>query len=272
MDQGIFSSRVFSDMFSLSKVLLSQFYDILIAVDENFPISPRGVESSFPVQAQEAIFNIQKVCCRDRNRGFLAVARSWLRDTGGTTIDSVICDVLLVSRNMGGLHLYTLCDPADEKSLKYSKKVAQSIKKRLSENGARGQKFYVSYHVLPCRAGGEVELPLPDDRYPRSYDLLTPREKLNEILKAMVITVAAVPSTLSSKLGVTIFNLLTKEQFQLVHQRAETNEELWIKGVAGTGKTLVAVEFMRKLKRRDKLQKDEILYVCENEGIANQVR
>ncbi|CAH3038204.1 unnamed protein product [Pocillopora meandrina] len=29
---------------------------------------------------------------------------------------------------------------------------------------------------------------------------------------------------------------------------------------------------MRKLKRRDKLQKDEILYVCENEGIANQVR
>ena len=217
MDQGIFSSRVFSDMFSLSKVLLSQFYDILIAVDENFPISPRGVESSFPVQAQEAILNIQKVCCRNRNRGFLAVSRSWLRVTGGTTIDSVICDVLLVSRNMGGLHLYTLCDSADEKSLKYSKKAAQSIKKHLSENGARGQKFYVSYHVLPCRAGGEVELPLPDDRYPKSYDLLTPREKLNEILKAMVITVAAVPSTLSSKLGVTIFNLLTKEQFHLVH-------------------------------------------------------
>ena len=130
----------------------------------------------------------------------------------------------------------------------------------------------MSYHVLPCGAGGEVGLPVPDDRYPKSYDLLNPREKLNEILKAMVITVAAVPSSLSSMLGVTIFNLLTKEQFQLVHQRAETNEELWIKGVAGTGKTLVAVEFMRKLKRRDKLQKDEILYVCENEGIANQVR
>ena len=33
----------------------------------------------------------------------------------------------------------------------------------------------------------------------------------------MVKTVAAVPSTLYSKLGVTILNLLTKEQFQLVH-------------------------------------------------------
>ena len=34
----------------------------------------------------------------------------------------------------------------------------------------------------------------------------------------------------------------------------------------------MAVEFMRELKRRDKLQRDEILYICENEGIANQVR
>ena len=88
----------------------------------------------------------------------------------------------------------------------------------------------------------------------------------------MVITVAAVPSTLFSKLGVAIFNLLTKEQFQSVHQLTKIKKELWIKGVAGTGKTLVAMEFMRKLKRRDKLQKDEILYVCGNEGIANQVR
>ena len=37
MDQGIFLSRVFSDMFSLSKGHLSQFLNILIAVDEKFP-------------------------------------------------------------------------------------------------------------------------------------------------------------------------------------------------------------------------------------------
>ena len=250
-------------------------------MDEKFPISPKGVESSFPAKAQEAIRNIQKVCCRGRNQGFLAVSRSWLRDIGGTTIDSVICDVLLVSGNFGGLHLYTLCDTTDEKSLKYSKKAAQSIKKRLLENGARGQKFYVSYHVHPCRAGGEVVHPLPDDRYPESYDLLKPQLKhgipvkhlkLDEILKALVITVASVPSTLSSKLGVIILSLLTKEQFNLVYQQIEINKELWIKGVAGTGKTLVAVEFMRELKRRHKLKKDQILYVCENEGIANKVR
>ncbi|PFX30928.1 Schlafen family member 5 [Stylophora pistillata] len=246
--------------------------DAFFKGDDTFLVSPEGVESSLPAEAQAVIRNIQKVCRRDRFRGFLAVSRSWLRDTGGTAVDSVICDVLLVSRNMGGLHLYTLCDAADETSFQYSKEAAQSIKKRLSENGARGQKFYVSSHVLPCRAGREVKFPSPDDRYPKSYDLLSPRGKLNEILKAMVVTLAAVPSTLSCKLGVTFFNLLTTEQFRLVHQQIEVNRELWIKGVAGTGKTLVAVEFMRELRRREKLQRNEILYVCENEGIASQVR
>ena len=135
--------RGLGNIFITSFFLLSQFFDILIAVDEKFSISPSGIESTFPLEAQEAIRNIQKVCCRDRYRGFLAVSRSWLRDTGGTAIDSVICDVLLISRNMGGLHLYTICDAADEKSMKYSKKAAQSIKKKLSENGARGQKFCV---------------------------------------------------------------------------------------------------------------------------------
>ena len=259
-------------MFSLSKVLLFQFFDILIAGDEKFPISPKGVESNLPTQAQAAIRNIQEVCCRDSNRGFLAVSRSWLRDIGGTTIDSVICDVLLVSTNFGGLHLYTLCDAVDETSLKYSQKAAESIKKHLSGNGAMDQKFYVSYHVHLCLAGEEVVRPLPNDLYPRTYNFHEEDNNLDKILKALVITVAAVPSTLSSKLGVTILNLLTKEQFELVHQQIEINKELWITGVAGTGKTLVAVEFMRELKRRDKLQKDEILYVCENQGIANQVR
>ena len=89
--------------------------------------------------------------------------------------------------------------------------LSQFIKKYLSENSARGQRFYLSYHVLPCRAGGEVIRLLPDDRYLKSDDFHTPRAKLNEILKVMLKTVAVVPSTLSSKLGVTIFNLFTKE-------------------------------------------------------------
>lgn len=188
-------------------------------------------------------------------------------------MDGVICDLLLISRNMGGLHLFTLSHSAsDNRFLQYGREAAQSIKRSLVKDGACRSKFYVSYHVVSCTDAAEVELASRDVRYPKGYDLESPREKLNEVLKAMVFILASVPSTLSNKLGVSIMNLLTKEQFQLVHEQIEINRELWIKGVAGTGKTLVAVEFMRELKRREKLDKEEILCVCENEGIANQIR
>ncbi|PFX30936.1 schlafen family member 13-like isoform X1 [Stylophora pistillata] len=246
--------------------------DSFFKVDEEFSILPKGAADNLSKEAQEVIHEIQRACCKDWNRGLLVVSRSWLRDTGGKAIDGLICDVLVVSRNMGGLHLYTLCNTVDETSQNYSKEAAQAIKRSLQDNGARGQKFYVSFHVVSCCGRVKVESPLLDGRFPKSYDLESPREKLNEILKAMVIGLTAVPSTLSSKVGETILNLLTEEQFCLVHYMIDKTRELWVKGVAGTGKTLVAVEIIKKIRQRENLGVDEILYVCENEGIANHVR
>ena len=100
-------------------------------------------------------------------------------------------------------------------------------------------------------------------------------EKLNKILDALVIVLAKVPSTLSSALGVTFMNLLTPRQFQLVHEQIDEpgSRQLWVKGPAGSGKTLVAIEFIRELYCRDEhLTKDSILYVCENKGLREQVR
>lgn len=240
---------------------------------EGIPVFPKGFEATLPIFAQFVIEKIQKKCSGDRNRGLLVASRSWLQNTGGTPMDGVICDLLLISRNMGGLHLFTLCHSAtDERFLKYSREVARSIKISLVKDGACREKFYISSHVVSCSEESLIELEAFDDRYPKGYNLNSSREKLNEILKSLVIILASVPSTLSNKLGVSIINLLTREQFQLVHQQIEVNRELWIKGVAGTGKTLVAVEFMRELKRREKLRKSQILCVCENEGIANQIR
>lgn len=188
-------------------------------------------------------------------------------------MEGVICDLLLISRNTGGLHLFTLCHSVtDDRFLQYSREAARSIKISLVKDGACREKFYVSFHVVSCTDESVIELESRDGRYPKGYDLESSREKLNEILKSMVIILASVPSTLSNKLGVSIMNLLTRGQFQLVHQQIEVNRELWIKGVAGTGKTFVAVEFMRELLRREKLHKTEIFCVCENEGIAEQIR
>lgn len=238
-----------------------------------FPVFPEGFETTLSPEVQSVIHKIQKKCSGYRNRGLLVASRSWMGNTGGTPMEGVICDLLVISRNMGGLHLLTLChSDADDRFLNYSREAARSIKVSLVKDGACREKFYISPHVVSCMEESDIKLESCDGRYPKGYNLESSREKLNEVLKSMVIILASVPSTLSNKLGVSIMNLLTKEQFKLVHQQIEVNRELWIKGVAGTGKTLVAVEFMRELHRREKLRKSEILCVCENEGIANQIR
>ena len=245
---------------------------------DDIPVMPEGFESGLPENVKKIIEGIQKKASGGRTRGLLVASRSWLGNVGGTPVDGVICDLLLVSRNLRGLHLLTLYD-ADEDDdgmfLKYSRNTAQKIKVSLAKDGACSEKVYVVPHIVSC--GDETTQAMQalnlrnDARYPSSYDL-TSREVLNEVLKSLVTILATVPSTLSSKLGVSIMNLLTKEQFELLNEQTKINRELWIKGPAGTGKTLVAVEFMRELKRRENLASKEILCVCENAGIKKQIR
>lgn len=245
---------------------------------DGFPVTPKGFESGLPENVKRIIKEIQKKASGRPAQGLLVASRSWLGNVGGTPVDGVICDLLLVSRNFRGLHFLTLYN-ADEDDdgmfLKYSREVARKIKVSLAMDGACYEKVYVVPHIVPCsdettQAIQALNL-TNDKRYPNSYGL-TSRKALNEVLKSLVTILATVPSTLSSKLGVSIMNLLTKEQFQLLYQQIEVNRELWIKGPAGTGKTLVAVEFMRELKRRENLANNEILCVCENAGIKKQIR
>ena len=234
------------------------------------PVTPEGFETNLPKEAQAFIRRIQQECSSPGNRGLLAASRSWLVNVGGNPMDGVLCDLLLISRNKGGLHLFTICQGgAGEEFLEYSNEAAQKIIRSLVKDGGCTEKFYVTSHVV---SGNNTELALPNNGYPPSYDLNTHRKKLNKVLKALVIILAKVPnSSLSNKMGVSIINLLTKEQFELVYNQIEINRELWINGVAGTGKTLVAIEFMKTLRRREKLDRNEILCVCENEGITQRI-
>lgn len=137
--------------------------------------------------------------------------------------------------------------------LPYSHATAKAVKESLVTNGGCYEKFYITSHVVPCdRVGTEPLCELsPDCRYPKEYDLQSTPRKLNKILKSLVKVLGQVPSFLSNKQGLSFMNLLTRRQFQLLHEEIVEHRELWINGAAGTGKTVVAVEFIRELFRRD---------------------
>ena len=246
--------------------------------DESFPVTPKGFESTVP-EAKAAINQIQAICSGNRRRGFLMGCHSLLAslDSDIPPAEGVICDLLLASRDIG-LHLFTLyrSDVKDYgKITEYSRAAAQALKVNLALRGDCKEKFYVSYQVVPCGAKSrvDVQLPIKDDRYPASYAIGDNVGKFNDILNAMVIVFASIPSVLSTKLGVAFLHLLTQDQFLLVQQTINQYREFWVQGGAGTGKSIVAVEFMTELRRRDpNLEKEEILYVCENKGMRERVK
>lgn len=274
---------LFSVKGSTEKILESFF-----KVEAECPISPKGFEENLPQEAQQVVKEIQKLSSVGYTHALLVGSRSLLasvskKDEGvreSLSVDGVICDLLLFNSKKGGLHLFTLFNPEkDNKQVRaYSFTTAKILKKLLVVQGGCAEKFYITPHVVPCHSQ-EVEQQIgpifPDNRYPKSYDLAQGRNtKVNKILESLVNVLAVIPSALSSKMGISLFNLLTKEQFELVYQEIDRSrsKELWIKGVAGTGKTIVAVEFINELRRRDpSLQNENILYVCENAGLKRQI-
>ena len=233
---------------------------------------PEGFQESLQKEEQDIISQIQRLSSlRTEESGLIVASKSWRANLGEWPSDHVVCDLLVISTGLGGLHLYTVCkEGMEDECDDYSKEVSQNLKRRLVQNGGCSVMFYITYHVVSCST--KVEPPLYDDRYPQCYDLINRKQHFNEVLKALVIVLAQVPSTLSNYLGVNIMFLLTKEQFQLVHKEIYHKRELWVKGAAGTGKTLVALEVIKKIRLMENLGKDEILFVGENEGIVHQVR
>ena len=201
------------------------------------------------------------------------------REGGEGYQQDIFCDLLLFDCQLGGLHLFTLIKPCCtvEDGQSYSYDVAKTLKKALVLDGGCYEKFYIGYHVVRCHS--EIQ---PNFRsnlgnhYPSEYtceEEEVNEEKLNGILESLISILAAVPSILSKKQGICFYNLLTKEQFGLLYDDINHYRELWITGAPGTGKTLVAVQFMKELRNRDpNLEIKEILYVCENNGLKQQIR
>ena len=239
-------------------------------------VVPNGFESNLPEEAKQVIRKIQE----QTTNGLLVASSSILsavQKEEQRKEDGVICDLLLLSESLGRLHLISLVSSgSQDQFFPHARATAKAVKKALVRNGGCYEKFYITCQVVLCnRVGTEpLEIPSSDSRYPNEYDLRS-LVKINKILQSLVILLAKFPSFLSNKQGLKFLNLLTKEQFELlcIMINVEEIRELWIQGVAGTGKTVVALEFMRRLHRRyPNLKSKNILYVCERPAMLPQIR
>ena len=240
-------------------------------------VVPKGFVSNLPEEAKQVIRKIQEQI----TNGLLVASPSMLSAVQKEELrkeDGVICDLLLLSESLGRLHLISLVSSgSQDQFFPHARATAKAVKKSLVRNGGCYEKFYITCQVVLCRVGTEpLEIPFPDSRYPKEYDLGSSTQelvKINKILQSLVTVLAQFPSFLSNKQGLKFLNLLTKEQFELLHEEIDEHKELWIQGPAGTGKTVVAIEFIIRLLRRDpNLKPENILYVCERPAMLPQIR
>ena len=251
---------------------------IFYLVGPGCPVVPNGFESNLPKEAKQVIQKIQKQIAN----GLLVASPSMLsavQKEEHRKEDGVICDLLLLSESLGRLHLISLVSSgSQDQFFPHARATAKAVKKSLVRNGGCYEKFYITCQVVLCnRVGIEpLEIPSPDSRYPKEYHRRSSAQelvKINKILQSLVIVLAQFRSFLSNKQGLKFLNLLTKEQFELLHREIDEHRELWIQGVAGTGKTVVAVEFINELRRRYPcLARENILYVCERPEMLPLIR
>lgn len=206
------------------------------------------------------------------SRGILILSRSWAVDLNLQEKQGVICDALLVTQNSPPI-LYTILREQDADGQMYCTHTAFTLKQKLVTMGGYTGKLCVMAKVLHLSPESNAESFEGSDslmKYPESYDLADTRQ-MEALLQSLVIVLLSFRSFLSDRLGCEILNLLTVQQYEIISKNLRKTPELFIHGLPGSGKTIVAMKIMEKIKNTMSCEKNEILYVCENQPLRNLI-
>ncbi|XP_042548307.1 schlafen family member 13-like isoform X1 [Dipodomys spectabilis] len=204
--------------------------------------------------------------------GILIVSRSWAVDLGLQERQGVICDVLLIAHNNPPI-LFTILREQEAGGQDYCTSTAFTLKQKLVNMGGYTGKLCVMAKVLYLRPQSnaesvEVSESLID--YPLSYNLADARQ-MEALLQALVIVLLSFPSFLSDQLGCKVLNLLTAQQYEIFSKNLRKNRELFIHGLPGSGKTVMAMKIIDKIKNVFHCESNQILYICENQPLKNLI-
>ncbi|KAF6097186.1 schlafen family member 13 [Phyllostomus discolor] len=205
--------------------------------------------------------------------GILILSRSWAVDLNLPEKPGVICDALLVTQNSAPI-LYTVLRQQDAGGQRYCTRTASTLKQKLVNTGGYTGKLCVTPRVLqlspdsdaePCEESGSLT------DYPESYNLAD-TQQMETLLHSLVIVLLGFKSFLSDQVGCEILNLLTAQQYEIISKNLRKTRKSFIHGLPGTGKTIIAMKIMEKIKNVFGCEKNEILYVCENQPLRDFIR
>ncbi|NXN64490.1 SLN11 protein, partial [Himantopus himantopus] len=217
------------------------------------------------------------------NKGVLIFSRSWAVDIGLPKNQHVVCDVLLVAENAYPV-LYTVVKDASSAESENSRETAYALKQKLVNVGGYASKVCVIPQILHLNDTknqmevAECGVPQQENQenpcgyaslYPENY-ILTSRD-IPVFLRALVIVVLRFKSYLSDHLGTEIFNLLTLKQYELLSKNLHKVKEQFVLGLPGTGKTIVAMKIIERIRNIFHCSAEEILYICENQPLKEFV-
>lgn len=209
---------------------------------------------------------------RDVSQKILIFSRSWAVDVGLQEKQEVICDVLLLCKEKIPV-LYTIFRKDDCCWKDYILRVAHTLKQKLVNTGGYTGKLGIipkAFLLNPdttAKALNGSELP----NYPVSYCRMTTGD-MEVLLPSLVIVLYGFRSLLSEELGCEVLNLLTNKQYELLSKNLRKTRLLFVHGLPGSGKTILAFRIMEKIRNVFHCQSGDILYICENKPLQEFVR
>ncbi|XP_008072475.1 schlafen family member 13-like [Carlito syrichta] len=207
------------------------------------------------------------------SRGILILSRSWAVDLNLQEKEEVICDALLIAQNSPPI-LYTILREQNAEGQDYCTHIAFILKHKLVNTGGYTGKVCVIAKALCLSSESSAEslkgaVPLID--YPISYNLAD-TQQMEALLQSLVIVLLGFRSFLSDQLGCEVLNLLTAEQYEIFSKNLHKNRKLFVHGFPGSGKTIMAMKIMEKIKNVFHCEEKRILYVCENQRLMDFIR
>lgn len=211
---------------------------------------------------------------RQISEGIVISSRSWAVDVGLPENRDIICDILVLAKDWPPI-LYTVCKHQISKDLfEYSKCTDRKLKEKLVNTGGYIHKLCIIPKLLilhPVFNHGEEWDVNIQEMYPQNYSLIK-RINLKDLLRSLTIALLTFKSFLSDRVGSEILNVLTMKQYQLLSENLHKTKKLFVHGLPGTGKTIVALNIIEKIRNMYQCRQQEVLYICENQPLRNFVR